>query len=69
MKIEDSSRMSEAVYNDMTRTLHVTFHGGRTYAYLNVPAHKWEGLQASESKGKFLQAEIIPHHRAHIVKT
>lgn len=64
MKIEGSSHVTHAEYDPAEKTLVVGFKSGSATKYLNVPAEKWTGFQASESKGKFLHAEVIAKHRA-----
>jgi hypothetical protein len=58
----ESSQISEIGHDPATETLFVQFKRGGLYSYANVPATKHARFVASESKGKFLGAEIKPHH-------
>ncbi|MGH2942592.1 MAG: KTSC domain-containing protein [Solirubrobacteraceae bacterium] len=57
---------SEAVarigYDEATRELHVEFTSGRAYVYLDVPAATWQEFEASESKGRFVNATLKPRY-------
>ena len=63
MKIEGSSHINRAEYDVSHRMLVVGFKSGGATSYQNVPPERWDEFQKSDSKGKFLHAEIIPHHR------
>jgi len=45
-------------------TLYVNFRKGGSYRYTDVSYDKFQELKSSSSKGKFLNAEIKPHHPA-----
>lgn len=58
-----SSNIALLKYDDETWTLEVTFHGGSTYHYFDVPEHLWDGIKNANSKGVYLNAEIKGHYR------
>nr|GAT42303.1 predicted protein [Mycena chlorophos] len=51
-------------HDPATNIMTVTFHGGRTYQYSDVPRDKFKALQSSESKGTFINEHVAPHHTA-----
>jgi hypothetical protein len=55
----DSSMVSAFRYDEDKKILEVTFQNSDTYRYLNVPAEVAEGLRQSESKGSYMQANVI----------
>jgi hypothetical protein len=59
----ESSNIALLKYDGETLTLEVTFHGGSTYQYFDVPEQLWNGIKNAESKGVFLNAEIKGHYR------
>lgn len=55
----NSTNIDSVGYNADTQTLTVKFRvSGQTYEYLNVPQTLYEGLMASESKGKYINDNI-----------
>lgn len=55
----DSTNIYSVGYNADTQTLKVKFKvSGQVYEYLNVPQTLYEGLMASESKGKYINDNI-----------
>ena len=55
----NSTNIDSVGYNADTQTLTVKFKvSGQTYEYLNVPQTLYEGLMASESKGKYINDNI-----------
>ena len=58
-----SSNVALLKYDAETWTLEVTFHGGSTYHYFDVPEHIWEGIKAAPSQGVFLNSEIKGTYR------
>lgn len=58
-----SSNIALLKYDAETWTLEVTFHGGSTYHYFDIPEHIWEGITRADSKGVFLNAEIKGQYR------
>ena len=60
----ESSAIEAIDYEPTRHKLLVTFSGGATYSYAGVPAAKWKALLAAESKGRFINGEIKPHHPA-----
>jgi len=57
-KIENSSNLSSARYNEAEGLLDVTFQNGTEYRYKGVPATTFEDLKKTESAGKFLNQVI-----------
>jgi hypothetical protein len=55
----DSSMISAFRYDESKQILEVTFQNSDTYRYLNVPAEVAEGLRQAESKGSYMQANVI----------
>lgn len=49
-------------------TLHVTFPGGKTYAYAGVSADQFHALRTAKSVGKHLNASIMPGRTGKLVK-
>lgn len=45
-------------YDHIKHTLMVTFKRGKSYHYFDVPQSMWQRFLTSESKGKFLNANI-----------
>lgn len=54
-----SSNVFAYAYNKDSQTLMVAFKGGKIYAYSKVPPALFNGLQAAESKGKFISENIV----------
>ena len=55
----DSECINDAVYNNVSNRLTLTYKNGGIYSYENVPAFYWHGLFNSYSKGKFINKNII----------
>lgn len=53
-----SSNVKEYGYCPDTKTLAITYHGGATYHYKNVPAETAAKIEKTESVGKFVNSEI-----------
>ena len=54
-----STNIHSIGYKADTQTLIVKFRvSGQVYEYLNVPQNLYEGLMASESKGKYINDNI-----------
>lgn len=53
-----SSNVVSIGYDESSETLEVEFTNGNVYQYYNVPNFLFERLIASDSKGKFINAEI-----------
>lgn len=62
IQVENSSNITGIGYAAGAETLRVIFKDGKAYDYEAVPSDKWEAFQAAQSKGKYLAAEIKPHH-------
>lgn len=54
----ESSDLKAVKYDDKKEELTIEFKGGSQYLYLKVPVKTFDGLMASESKGKFFHASI-----------
>jgi len=54
----ESSNIFALRYDSETWRLEVTFHGGATYHYFDVPVEIWEGIKNAPSQGVYLNAEI-----------
>lgn len=57
-----SSAIQGAAYDPETKTLHLQFSSGGTYAYAGVPAEKFAALRSADSAGKYIAQHIRPHH-------
>jgi hypothetical protein len=55
----ESSMISAAGYEPETRTLVVLFTSGKAYEYLDVPQEVYDGLLAAESKGQYMNSQVI----------
>jgi hypothetical protein len=53
-----SSMMTRVNYDDSTSKLDITFIGGKTYRYSEVPPEIYDGLLDSESKGEYFNENI-----------
>lgn len=53
-----SSMMTAIDYDDDRRELDITFVGGKTYRYFEVPSDIYDGLLDAESKGAFFNEHI-----------
>jgi hypothetical protein len=58
----DSSSLASAGYDPGRRVLEVEFLNGGVYEYGDVPEETYQALLGADSKGRFLNAEIKPHH-------
>jgi hypothetical protein len=58
IRTPDSSAITGFGYESEKRILDVKFKHGHTYAYLKVPARKFEEMKAAPSKGRFVTAQI-----------
>jgi hypothetical protein len=55
----ESTMISEAGYDPETEELEVVFNSGTVYRYSGVPREVYDGLLAADSKGSYMQAEVI----------
>lgn len=55
----ESSMIYAVGYDSKEHSLTVVFNSGRTYNYENVPPKIYKGLMAADSKGQYMNAEII----------
>lgn len=54
----EGSHLTRVGYDDSISALYVVFDDGTEYRYDSVPRVLYDGLLASESRGKFLHAHI-----------
>jgi hypothetical protein len=55
-----ASSMIQAVgYDPKTRILEVVFNSGQIYCYEDVPPNVYKELMAADSKGRYMQSEIL----------
>jgi len=54
----ESSMMTSVEYDEDDRELDITFSGGKTYRYFDVPLDVYADLLDAESKGKFFNENI-----------
>jgi hypothetical protein len=60
----DSSNVEAVGYDSATQELHVRFlKSGETYVYYAVEEWVFQELMQSDSKGKYLNANIIPRYQ------
>ena len=53
-----SSHLDRVDYDDIAKTMQITFKDGRAYAYENVPQDVYLGLQNARSAGQYFQRWI-----------
>jgi hypothetical protein len=58
MPYVDSSMMTAVDYDDDSAELDITFVGGKTYRYSEVPPDVYDELVEAESKGEFFNRRI-----------
>ena len=62
-----SSNIQSIGYDDEVKSLYVTFKGGKTYEYENVPASVYDELSEAESVGKYFNQFIKNNYVTRIV--
>lgn len=55
----DSSVIESVGYDPEDRILQVVFCSGNAYEYRGVPGNVYEGLMEAESKGKYMNENIV----------
>lgn len=55
----ESSMLAAVGYDAKAEKLVVLFNSGKAYTYRNVPLKVYLGLISAESKGKYMNEEII----------
>lgn len=55
---KSGSHVEAIKYDDETKSLIITFRGGRQYQYSDVPKDLADGLHQSPSKGSFIHSYI-----------
>jgi lysyl-tRNA synthetase class 2 len=58
MEPVESGTVSGMTYDAQEAKLYLRFHGGRVYAYHDVPLEVFAKLKASPSKGRFVGQHI-----------
>lgn len=58
-----ASHIEAVKYDGKARELTVTYRGGRPYRYADVPQEFADGLEAAESKGRYLSQNGIKQFR------
>ena len=58
----ESSCVAAAGYDGTRHVLRIRFVEGRTYDYLGVPEPVFEGFQAADSKGRYVNCVVKPHY-------
>ena len=54
-----SSNIAAIAYDRASQTLAITFKGGKTYTYANVPPHVHTAIEKADSIGKFVGSNIV----------
>jgi hypothetical protein len=55
----DSECIHDAKYNNVSNRLTLFYKSGGVYSYENIPRFYWHGLFNANSKGKFINKNII----------
>jgi hypothetical protein len=58
-----SSAIARIEYDELSRELQVTFVGGRTYTYYDVPRDVYVGFVNAPSKGQYFNDRIKDRYR------
>jgi len=58
----ESSSLASVGYDAGRQVLEVEFLNGGVYEYDDVPQETYHALLEADSKGRYLNAEIKPHH-------
>jgi hypothetical protein len=58
----DSASLASVGYDPGRQVLEVEFLNGGVYEYADVPEERYHALLEADSKGRYLNAEIKPHH-------
>ena len=58
-----STAISEYRYDNERGSLLVTYVGGASYKYLDVPESVYKIMKASQSKGQFVNFKIKPFYK------
>lgn len=66
--VKGSSAIESSGYDPETRTLRVTFKGGKTYDHQDVPLEKYAAFTGSDSAGNFYNKKIRDAHPAQKLK-
>ena len=57
-----SSTIKSIGYIPNTKELQIEFNNGAIFNYAQVSSETWQGLNNSESKGKYFSSVIKPHY-------
>jgi len=55
----ESTMLTAAGYDEKESKLVVVFNNGKAYEYYDVPPEVYQGLMEAESKGGYMQANVI----------
>ncbi|HEX9028785.1 MAG TPA: KTSC domain-containing protein [Anaerolineales bacterium] len=55
----ESSMLASIGYDPKSQLLVVLFNSGKVYEYYNVPPEVYQGLMSAESKGGYMNSQII----------
>lgn len=66
--VKGSSSIEALGYDAESRTLHVTFKGGKTYEHTDVPIEKYAAMTGADSAGKFYNTKIRDKYSAQKLK-
>jgi hypothetical protein len=64
LTVVDSSMIHAIGYDRAARTMEVVFRDGGIYEYLDVPRGVYTGLMAADSKGHFMQQNVLNEYRS-----
>jgi hypothetical protein len=62
----ESSAIERARYDPQSRTLDISYKGGDTYSYFDVPAEIHDALREAASAGEYVNHAIKPNFRFEI---
>lgn len=68
IKIENSSNIAAVGYDHSTFTLTVQFHSGGIYQYFPVTQFAYEELMKAESKGSFVNKNLVKNPQVNCIK-
>lgn len=68
MQPVESSNVAEIGYDGESQRMHVRFHSGKKYEYLDVPPELFEEFANAESFGSFFAKRIRMHYVGHVVE-
>lgn len=69
MPVLFSTAISRIDYDPYNRRLYVSFRGGKSYTYYDVPREEYEALRTARSPGAYLNDHIKDRYRVRQVAT